>query len=245
METSLILSFISFRAWDTHIETFCTFNFLLSDQPDPLIFSGPPSFVQALVIWPHYLPLGGIECTVNRTNQKKYDYSKLNKENVREKKSNKKITAFRRREKALTRHMKSTKTTSPPKPEIKITRVEAFWPLVLLASLVFFQYPRAIISLFLISLFRIYIYIYCICICICMYWSALVLRWWNSTPKELLTDVSLVLYLPSGSSGKFGQTKGKSYHKWQHLWLLAHPIKFGQFYKNSVFGRFNEHTPQS
>ena len=27
------------------------------------------------------------------------------------------------------------------------------------------------------------------------------------------------------------------------MWLLAHPIKFGQFYKNSIFGRFNEHTP--
>ena len=27
-------------------------------------------------------------------------------------------------------------------------------------------------------------------------------------------------------------------HKWQHLWLLVHPIKF---YKNSIFGRFNEH----
>ena len=26
------------------------------------------------------------------------------------------------------------------------------------------------------------------------------------------------------------------------MWLLAHPIKFGQFYKNSIFGRFNEHT---
>ena len=35
---------------------------------------------------------------------------------------------------------------------------------------------------------------------------------------------------------KFGQTKGC-------LWLLAHPIKFGQFYKNNIFGRFNEHTP--
>ena len=43
--------------------------------------------------------------------------------------------------------------------------------------------------------------------------------------------------------GKFGQTKGKFCHKWQHLWLLAHPIKFVQFYKNSIFGRFNEHTP--
>ena len=50
------------------------------------------------------------------------------------------------------------------------------------------------------------------------------------------------------TKGKFGQTKGKFCHKWQHLWLLAHPIKFGQFYKNSIFGRFNEHTtphPQS
>ena len=37
-------------------------------------------------------------------------------------------------------------------------------------------------------------------------------------------------------TGKFGQTKGKFCHKWQHLWLLAHPIKFGQFYKNSIFG---------
>ena len=36
--------------------------------------------------------------------------------------------------------------------------------------------------------------------------------------------------------GKFGQTKGKFCHKWQHLWWLAHPIKFGQFYKNSIFG---------
>ena len=42
---------------------------------------------------------------------------------------------------------------------------------------------------------------------------------------------------------KFGQTKGKFCHKWQYLWLLAHPTKFGQFYKNSIFGRFNEHTP--
>ena len=39
---------------------------------------------------------------------------------------------------------------------------------------------------------------------------------------------------------KFGQTKGKFCHKWQHLWLLAHPIKFWQFFKNSLFGRFNE-----
>ena len=41
---------------------------------------------------------------------------------------------------------------------------------------------------------------------------------------------------------KFLKT-GKFCHKWQHLWLLAHPIQFGQFYKNSIFGRFNEHTP--
>ena len=43
--------------------------------------------------------------------------------------------------------------------------------------------------------------------------------------------------------GKFGQNKGKFCHKGQHLWLFAHPIKFEQFYKNSIFGRFNEHTP--
>ena len=42
---------------------------------------------------------------------------------------------------------------------------------------------------------------------------------------------------------KFGQNNGKFRHKWQHLWLLVHPIKFGQFYKNSIFGRFNEHIP--
>ena len=33
------------------------------------------------------------------------------------------------------------------------------------------------------------------------------------------------------------------------VWLLAHPIKFVQFYRISIFGRFNEHTacppPQS
>ena len=45
------------------------------------------------------------------------------------------------------------------------------------------------------------------------------------------------------NKGKFGQNNGKFCHKWQHLWLLVHPIKFGQFYKNSIFGRFNEHTP--
>ena len=45
------------------------------------------------------------------------------------------------------------------------------------------------------------------------------------------------------TEGKFGQTKRKFCHKWQHLSLLAHPIKFGQFFKNSIFGRFNEHTP--
>ena len=32
------------------------------------------------------------------------------------------------------------------------------------------------------------------------------------------------------NSGKFGETKGC-------FWLLVHPIKFGQFYKNSIFGR--------
>ena len=42
-----------------------------------------------------------------------------------------------------------------------------------------------------------------------------------------------------------GKLREKFCHKWQHLWLLAHPIKFGQFYKNSIFGRFNEHTPES
>ena len=47
------------------------------------------------------------------------------------------------------------------------------------------------------------------------------------------------------NKGKFGQNNGKFCHKWQHLWLLVHPIKFGQFYKNSIFGQFNEHTPQS
>ena len=26
------------------------------------------------------------------------------------------------------------------------------------------------------------------------------------------------------------------------VWLLAHPIKFVQFYRISIFGRFNEHT---
>ena len=43
------------------------------------------------------------------------------------------------------------------------------------------------------------------------------------------------------TKGKFGQTKGKFCHKWQYLWLLAHPIKFGKFFKDSIFGRFNEH----
>ena len=38
------------------------------------------------------------------------------------------------------------------------------------------------------------------------------------------------------------QNSGKFCHKWQHLWLLAHQKKFGQFYKNSIFGRF---PPQS
>ena len=45
------------------------------------------------------------------------------------------------------------------------------------------------------------------------------------------------------NSGKLRETNGKFCHKWQHLCLLVHPIKFGQFYKNSIFGRFNEHTP--
>ena len=45
------------------------------------------------------------------------------------------------------------------------------------------------------------------------------------------------------NKGKFGQNNGKFCHKWQHLWLLVHPIKFGQFYKSRIFGRFNEHTP--
>ena len=45
------------------------------------------------------------------------------------------------------------------------------------------------------------------------------------------------------NKGKFWQNNGKLCHKWQHLWLLVHPIKFGLFYKNSMFGRFNEHTP--
>ena len=43
-----------------------------------------------------------------------------------------------------------------------------------------------------------------------------------------------------GARGGGGRKKpGKFCHKWQHLWLLAHPIKFGQFYKNSIFGRLN------
>ena len=42
------------------------------------------------------------------------------------------------------------------------------------------------------------------------------------------------------NKGKFGQNNGEFCHKWQHLWLLVHPIKFGQFYRNSIFGRFNE-----
>ena len=45
------------------------------------------------------------------------------------------------------------------------------------------------------------------------------------------------------NKGKFGQNNGKFCHKWQHLWLLVHPIKFGQFYKSRIFGQFNEHTP--
>ena len=39
---------------------------------------------------------------------------------------------------------------------------------------------------------------------------------------------------------KFGQNNGKFCHKWQHLWLLVHPIKFGQFYKSRIFGQFNQ-----
>ena len=42
------------------------------------------------------------------------------------------------------------------------------------------------------------------------------------------------------NKGKFGQNNGKFCHKWQHLWLLVHPIKFGQFYKSRIFGQFNE-----
>ena len=62
-----------------------------------------------------------------------------------------------------------------------------------------------------------------------------------------VTPPPKIFFLKTGkfgqTKGKFGQTKGKFCHKWQHLWLLAHPIKFGQFYKNGIFGQFNEHTP--
>ena len=64
-------------------------------------------------------------------------------------------------------------------------------------------------------------------------------RYWVSQPPKNFKK-----------QGKFGQNKrkfrqnnGKFCHKWQHLWLLVHPIKFWQFYKSRIFGRFNEHTP--
>ena len=54
----------------------------------------------------------------------------------------------------------------------------------------------------------------------------------------LLSQRSVALAYGSGSQKLSNSPK--------HLWLLGHPIKFGQFYKNSIFGRFNEHpTSQS
>ena len=75
---------------------------------------------------------------------------------------------------------------------------------------------------------------------------------WQKKNKNTETEPKLRLgYHRQGRRLKTGE-KGENSGKLREnsvtrgniiLWLLAHPIKFRQFYKNSIFGRFNEHTP--